>query len=86
MSDTTTAEAAPTSEAMLAELRELRAERDPLQARIDWIDGRRWDLFEALRKLTPPVPNRVIGEAYGVSEPAVIQTLKKGRPQAAVDR
>lgn len=88
MSDVATDEAALEAERaqLLQELGQLRAERDPLQARLDAIDGRRWDVFSRLREMTPKTPYRVIGEAYGVSEPAVIQTLGKKRPQAAADR
>lgn len=71
-------------EAVLAELRQLRPERDQAQATLDGIDGRRWDLFTEARSLG--AKNGAIAKAWGVSEPAVIQTLKKPRPVPAAER
>jgi DNA-directed RNA polymerase specialized sigma24 family protein len=69
---------------LLAELQFMRPERARAQAVLDAIDGRRWDVFTELRALG--AKHREIAEAWGVSEPAVIQTLKKPRPVPAAER
>lgn len=71
-------------EAVLAELRELRPKRDEAQAQLDYCDGRRWDLFTEARALG--AKNGQVAKAWGVSEPAVIQALKKDRPVPLAER
>jgi hypothetical protein len=66
---------------LLAELALLRPRRDELQAQLDAIDGRRWDVFQRLKELK--VPNRQLAAAYSVSEPAIVKALKRARPQPA---
>jgi hypothetical protein len=66
---------------LLAELAQLRPRRDVLQAQLDAIDGRRWDVFQRLKELK--VPNRELAAAYSVSEPAIVKALKRARPQPA---
>ena len=71
---------------LLAEVRTLRTRRDELQAELDAIDGRRWDVFTRLRGMEPTTPHWLIAEAWGTSVPAIIQALGKPRPVPAAER
>ena len=69
------------TEAVLAELRALRERIEAGQADVTEAYARRLELFQRARAAEPPMPNRVLAEASGVTEVAVIQCLAKRRLQ-----
>ncbi len=70
------------TEAVLSELRELRERIEAGQADLTDAYARRLELFQQARSSAPPTPNRVLAEAAGVTEVAIIQARKKARLQA----
>lgn len=73
--------AARTSDDVLADL---RANTDRLayhDFEAETLRQTRWDLWQEARALEPPVTTKVIAEASALSEPMVIKTLKRDRPE-----
>lgn len=80
-----TAPAEPDAEAeraeILAGLQALAADLTMLEAARTAMYGRRLDLWLRGRALARPLTQRQLAEASGITEPAVIQALKKARTQ-----
>ena len=71
----------PEQQADLARLREIRLDLEAYEARMERLYAERLDLYERLR--AGGVWNRIIGEASGVSDVAVVQALRKAGRLAA---
>jgi hypothetical protein len=69
-------------ETLLAQLRDVREQMDRAELERSQLYEARLDLFQQARAADPPISHRAIAEAAGVSEPAVIQALRKANAAA----
>lgn len=68
-------------ERILRELGHVAGQLGDVEARRADLYAKRLALFQEARALDPPVTNRVLAEATGVTEEAVIQVLRKAARQ-----
>lgn len=68
--------------AIMKRLRELRPQIEKLEARSEVLYRERLALFVEGRTLEPPMIQREMGEAAGVTESAVIRTIKRSEGRA----
>lgn len=68
---------------LLTELAAIRVELEGATQRVDDLYARRTAIFEELRGTDPPTPQRLIAEASGITEVAVIQAIRKRRARVA---
>lgn len=68
-------------ERILRELGHVSNQLGEVEARRSELYAKRLALYQEARQLDPPVTNRVLAEATGVTEEAVIQVLRKAARQ-----